>query len=140
MGCRLGHHDKIFAYTNHTLLPEALETWPSRILGKLLPRHLQIIYEINRRFINFAKSKFGDDAGKLSKVTIVSGDGDNQIIRMANLSIVGSFSVNGVAKLHSELLKNHWFRNSMNCGRKIHQRDQRHYAAALAAACQYGVV
>lgn len=109
---------KIFAYTNHTLLPEALETWPSRILGKLLPRHLQIIYEINRRFINFAKSKFGDDAGKLSKVTIVSGDGDNQIIRMANLSIVGSFSVNGVAKLHSELLKNHWFRNSMNCGRK----------------------
>ena len=96
---------KIFAYTNHTLLPDALETWPSRILGKLLPRHLQIIYEINRRFINFAKSKFGDDAGKLSKVTIVSGDGDNQIIRMANLSIVGSFSVNGVAKLHSELLK-----------------------------------
>ena len=96
---------KIFAYTNHTLLPEALETWPSRILGKLLPRHLQIIYEINRRFINFAKGKFGDDAAKLSKVSIVSGEGDNQIIRMANLSIVGSFSVNGVAKLHSELLK-----------------------------------
>ena len=74
-------------------------------MGKLLPRHLQIIYEINRRFINFAKGKFGDDAAKLSKVSIVSGEGDNQIIRMANLSIVGSFSVNGVAKLHSELLK-----------------------------------
>lgn len=96
---------KIFAYTNHTLLPEALETWPSRILGKILPRHLQIIYEINRRFINFAKSKVGDDGGKLSRLSIVSGDGDNQIIRMANLSIVASFSVNGVAKIHSELIK-----------------------------------
>ena len=96
---------KVFAYTNHTLLPEALETWPSRILGKMLPRHLQIIYEINRRFIEFAKSKFGDDYAKLDKVSIVHGDGDNQIIRMANLSIVGSFSVNGVAKIHSELIK-----------------------------------
>ena len=96
---------KIFAYTNHTLLPEALETWPTRILGKMLPRHLQIIYEINNRFVEFAKSKFGADSPKIAKVSIVSGDGDNQIIRMANLSIVGSFSVNGVAKLHSELIK-----------------------------------
>ncbi len=96
---------KIFAYTNHTLLPEALETWPTRILGKLLPRHLQIIYEINRRFIEFAKTKFGNNSPKLAKVSIVSGEGDNQIIKMANLSIVGSFSVNGVAKLHSELIK-----------------------------------
>lgn len=96
---------QIFAYTNHTLLPEALETWPTRILGRMLPRHLQIIYEINRRFIEFAKSKFGENSPKLAKVSIVSGEGDQQIIRMANLSIVGSFSVNGVAKLHSELIK-----------------------------------
>ncbi len=96
---------RVFAYTNHTLLPEALETWPSRILGRMLPRHLQIIYEINRRFIEFAKTKFGDDTDKLEKVSIVSGDGENQIIRMANLSIVGSFSVNGVAQIHSELIK-----------------------------------
>lgn len=96
---------KIFAYTNHTLLPEALETWPSRILGHILPRHLQIIYEINRRFIEFAKAKFGDDSSKLNKLSIVCGNGDDQIIRMANLSIVGSFSVNGVARLHSELIK-----------------------------------
>lgn len=96
---------KVFAYTNHTLLPEALETWPTRIFRTMLPRHLQIIYEINRRFINFAKEKFGDDTAKLNKVSIVSGEGDKQIIRMANLSIVGSFSVNGVAKLHSELVK-----------------------------------
>ena len=96
---------RVFAYTNHTLLPEALETWPTRIIGKILPRHLQIIYEINRRFMDFARSKFGDDGAKLSKVSIVSGEGENQIIRMANLSIVGSFSVNGVAQIHSELIK-----------------------------------
>lgn len=96
---------RIFAYTNHTLLPEALETWPVRMFQKYLPRHLQLIYEINRRFIDFAKEKFGDDSAKLSRISIVSGEGDNQIIRMANLSIVGSFSVNGVAKLHSELIK-----------------------------------
>lgn len=95
---------KVFAYTNHTLLPEALETWPARIFQELLPRHLQIIYEINRRFIEFAKEKFGNDSEKLNKVSIVVGDGENQIIRMANLSIVGSFSVNGVAKLHSNLI------------------------------------
>ena len=96
---------RVFAYTNHTLLPEALETWPARLIGELLPRHLQIIYEINRRFMEFAKAKFGDSSEKLNKVTIVSGEGDNQIIRMANLSIVGSFSVNGVAQIHSNLVK-----------------------------------
>lgn len=96
---------KIFAYTNHTLLPEALEVWKSRLIGKLLPRHLQIIYEINRRFMIFARQKFGENEAKLRVVSIVSGEGDNQIIRMANLSIVGSFSVNGVSKLHTELLK-----------------------------------
>jgi len=96
---------KIFAYTNHTLLPEALEKWPSRILGKMLPRHLQIIYEINRRFMIFARENFGENKQKLDAVSIVAGEGENQLIRMANLSIVGSFSVNGVAKLHTELIK-----------------------------------
>ncbi|MBO7097202.1 MAG: glycogen/starch/alpha-glucan family phosphorylase, partial [Alphaproteobacteria bacterium] len=96
---------KIFAYTNHTLLPEALEKWPSRILGRMLPRHLQIIYEINRRFMVFAREKFGENKEKLDKVSIVAGEGDDQVIRMANLSIVASFSVNGVAKLHTELIK-----------------------------------
>ena len=96
---------KVFAYTNHTLLPEALETWPAKYFAKLLPRHLQIIYEINRRFMIFAREKFGNNEEKLSKVSIVSGEDDNQVIRMANLSIVGSFSVNGVAKIHSELIK-----------------------------------
>jgi len=71
----------------------------------MLPRHLQIIYEINRRFMDFARSRFGEDRAKLDKVAIVFGEGDGQIIRMANLSIVGSFSVNGVAQIHSELIK-----------------------------------
>lgn len=96
---------KVFAYTNHTLLPEALEKWNSSIIGRILPRHLQIIYEINRRFMEFARSRFGEDTYKLERVSIVDGEGDNQVIRMANLSIVGSFSVNGVAKLHTELVK-----------------------------------
>ena len=96
---------RTFAYTNHTLLPEALETWPARIFQELLPRHLQIIYEINRRFMEFAREKFGNDSEKLGKVSIVSGEGAEQIIRMANLSIVGSFSVNGVAQIHSNLIK-----------------------------------
>lgn len=96
---------KTFAYTNHTLLPEALETWPSKYFAHMLPRHLQIIYEINRRFMDFAREKFGENSEKLAKVSIVSGEGEGQIIRMANLSIVGSFSVNGVAKIHSDLIK-----------------------------------
>ena len=96
---------KIFAYTNHTLLPEALETWPARLLNKIVPRHLQIIYEINRRFVEEAKEIVGDDHELLSKLSIVVGEGEGQIVRMANLSIVGSFKVNGVAQLHSELIK-----------------------------------
>lgn len=96
---------QVFAYTNHTLLPEALETWPAKYFARILPRHLQIIYEINRRFMIFAREKFGNDELKSAKVSIVSGEGEGQIIRMANLSIVGSFSVNGVAKIHSELIK-----------------------------------
>ena len=96
---------QVFAYTNHTLLPEALETWPAKYFAKILPRHLQIIYEINRRFMVFAREKFGNNEEKAAKVSIVAGEGDNQILRMANLSIVGSFSVNGVARIHSELIK-----------------------------------
>lgn len=95
----------VFAYTNHTLLPEALETWSVALFQKMLPRHLQIIFEINRRFIDAAKKKVGNDSNILNKLSIVTGDGGSQVIRMAHLSIVGSFKVNGVAKLHSELIK-----------------------------------
>jgi starch phosphorylase len=93
-------------YTNHTLLPEALETWPLSIVERVVPRHLQIIYEINKRFIETVKEKFGDaSAAMISKMSIIQ-EGREKQVRMANLAIIGSHSVNGVAKVHSELVKN----------------------------------
>jgi len=96
-----------FAYTNHTLLPEALEKWPVSLLQRLLPRHLEIIYEINYRFLAEAKAKLKADDAKLAKLAKLSiiGEGSEKYVRMAHLAIVGSHKINGVAELHSELLK-----------------------------------
>ncbi len=91
-------------YTNHTLLPEALEKWPVDLLERVLPRHLQIIYEINHRFLKEVDRRFPRDAGMMERMSIVEEWPQRQI-RMANLAIVGSHSVNGVAALHSELIK-----------------------------------
>ncbi|MBT3178678.1 MAG: glycogen/starch/alpha-glucan phosphorylase [Desulfobacula sp.] len=96
---------KTLGYTNHTLLPEALETWPVSILQKVVPRHLQIIYEINRRFITAVSEKFGDKSQEIIPRMSIIQEGDEKKVRMANLAIVGSHSVNGVAKIHSELVK-----------------------------------
>ena len=93
-----------FAYTNHTLLPEALEKWDLELFSSLLPRHLEIIYEINRRFLGEVKIKFPHDEQKVSSLSLI-GEGERQVIRMANLACAGSFAINGVAALHSELLK-----------------------------------
>jgi len=95
---------KSFAYTNHTLLPEALEKWPLGLFGQLLPRHLEIIFEINARFLNEIRSGFSVDDGILSRVSLIDERGE-RYVRMANLATVGSHHVNGVAKLHSELLR-----------------------------------
>lgn len=92
------------AYTNHTLLPEALEKWPVPLLERVLPRHLQIIYEINRRFLQQVSSRWPDDGDRLRRMSIIE-EGETKQVRMAYLSIVGSHSVNGVAELHSELVK-----------------------------------
>ncbi|HSO23194.1 MAG TPA: glycogen/starch/alpha-glucan phosphorylase, partial [Chondromyces sp.] len=92
------------AYTNHTLLPEALETWPVSLMEPLIPRHLQIIYEINRRFMESVRSRFVGKPEALRRVSILQEDGERRL-RMANLAIIGSHHVNGVAKLHTELLK-----------------------------------
>ncbi len=92
------------AYTNHTLLPEALEKWPVRMFEKLLPRHLQIIYEINRRFLKVVHVRWPNDAERLQRMSLFEEGHDKQI-RMAHLATVGSFSVNGVAKLHTDLIK-----------------------------------
>ena len=93
-------------YTNHTILPEALEKWPVRMFGRLLPRHLQIIYEINARFMREVATRYPLDGERLRRMSIIEEDGE-KYIRMANLATVGSCSVNGVAKIHTELLKRH---------------------------------
>ena len=96
-----------FAYTNHTLLPEALETWPLELFQRNLPRHLEIIYKINDRFLDDVRIRFIDDSARLSRMSLIdegSGDGVRRV-RMANLACVGSMAINGVAEMHSELLK-----------------------------------
>jgi len=92
-----------FGYTNHTLLPEAMETWPLSLFERILPRHLQIIYDINKQFLNKVSSKWPDDLGRISRMSIIE-EGYTKQVRMAHLSIVGSHSVNGVAALHSKLI------------------------------------
>ncbi len=101
---------RTFGYTNHTLMPEALETWPVDMLGRVLPRHLEIIYEINRRFLEEVAIRYPGNQRKIQEMSLID-EGPVRRVRMANLAIVGSHSVNGVAALHSELLKNYLFRN-----------------------------
>ncbi|MBN2646019.1 MAG: glycogen/starch/alpha-glucan phosphorylase [Desulfuromonadaceae bacterium] len=96
------------AYTNHTLLPEALETWSVELFRRMLPRHLEIIYEINSRFLALVSMKWPTDTRRLQRMSLIDS---NQRIRMAHLALVGSFSVNGVAELHSRLLKEGLFRD-----------------------------
>ncbi len=98
------------AYTNHTLLPEALERWPVRMFQALLPRHLQIIYEINARFLSEVASRWPGDMARQGRMSLIE-EGHEPQIRMAFLAIVGSFSVNGVAELHSRLLSEGLFRD-----------------------------
>ena len=94
---------RAFGYTNHTLLPEALERWPVSLFARLLPRHLEIIYEVNRRFLREVMDDFPRDDARLSRMSLIE-EGPEKRVRMAHLAVVGSHSVNGVAKLHSELL------------------------------------
>src|SRR6516225_2145184 len=93
-----------FAYTNHTLLPEALEKWPVNLIGQLLPRHLEIIYEINARFLDEVRAAFPGDDARLSRMSLIDESGE-RFVRMAYLATVGSHRVNGVARMHSDLLK-----------------------------------
>jgi glycogen phosphorylase len=95
---------KTFAYTNHTLLPEALERWPLEMFGRLLPRHLQIIYEINAHFLEEVRIRFLGDEARIARLSIIDESGE-RYVRMAHLACVGSHAINGVAELHSDLLK-----------------------------------
>jgi starch phosphorylase len=93
-----------FAYTNHTLLPEALETWPVALFGRVLPRHLEIIYEINRRLLNEVEQRYPGDAARVARMSLID-ENDGRRIRMANLACAGCHTINGVAELHTRLLK-----------------------------------
>ena len=95
---------KIFSYTNHTLLPEALETWPIELFESVLPRHLQIIYEINQRFLNDVIHRYPGDVDKMKRMSIINEDGERSV-RMANLAVVGSHKVNGVSAIHTDLMR-----------------------------------
>ena len=92
------------AYTNHTLLPEALEKWPLAYFEQLLPRQLEIIFEINRRFLDAVRTRFPGDEGRVQRMSLVE-EGTERKVRMANLAIVGAHSTNGVAAIHSNLLR-----------------------------------
>jgi glycogen phosphorylase len=95
---------RTLAYTNHTLLPEALERWPVEMFEVLIPRHLEIIYEINRRHLDEVRRAFPEDEGRLQRMSLIE-EGSVRKVRMANLAVVGSHSTNGVAAIHTELLK-----------------------------------
>src|SRR5258708_26264884 len=95
---------KTLGYTNHTLLPEALEKWPVAWFETLLPRHLELIYEINRRLVDEVRVRFPGDEGRVQRVSLLE-EGNPRKIRMANLAIVGSHSTNGVSAVHSKLLR-----------------------------------
>ncbi|MDH5298340.1 MAG: glycogen/starch/alpha-glucan phosphorylase, partial [Desulfobulbaceae bacterium] len=99
-----------FAYTNHTLMPEALETWTVEMFGRVLPRHLDIIYEINRRFLEEVARRFPGNLERLRRMSLID-EGEVKRVRMANLAIVGSHSVNGVARLHTHLLRTGIFKD-----------------------------
>jgi glycogen phosphorylase len=95
---------RTFAYTNHTLLPEALETWPVELLGRVLPRHLELIYEINMRFLDEVRMRYPYDQERIGRLSLID-EGDKKAVRMANLACLGSHTINGVAALHTRLLQ-----------------------------------
>lgn len=96
---------RTLAYTNHTLLPEALEKWPVGFFETILPRHLDILYEINRRFLNDVRVRFPGDEARVQRMSLFDGEGESKQVRMAYVSIAGTHSTNGVAAIHSELLR-----------------------------------
>ncbi len=102
--------ERTFAYTNHTVMPEALESWPVELLGRLLPRHLEIIGEINHRFLKSIGARFPQESDLPARLSIFQ-EGAQRRVRMAHLAIIGSHCVNGVAELHSEILKTDLFRD-----------------------------
>ncbi|KAK9801928.1 hypothetical protein WJX73_005816 [Symbiochloris irregularis] len=103
---------QVFAFTNHTVLPEALERWPISLVQKLLPRHMQIIYDINWRFLQQLREKVGEDLELMSRMSIIEeGERGEKLVRMAYLAVVASHTVNGVAAIHSDIIRNSVFKD-----------------------------
>ena len=129
--------ERTCAYTNHTLLPEALERWPVPLFGELLPRHLEIIYEINRRFLDEVRQRVPGRRRAGAPAVAHRRERRERYVRMAHLASVGSHAINGVAALHSELLKaDRAARLPRAVAGEVQQRDQRRHAAALDRAEQ----
>jgi len=99
-----------FSYTNHTVLPEALEQWPVELIASVLPRHLQIIYEINQRFLDDVRRRYPGDEERVRRLSVIAEDGERRV-RMAHLAIIGSHTVNGVSALHTSILREELFRD-----------------------------
>jgi len=105
---------RVFAYTNHTLMPEALETWEVDLIGNLLPRHLQIIYEINSRFLEEVRHKYPGDNERVQRMSLIDDRGTRRV-RMSHLAIVGSHKVNGVSQIHTDLMRETIFKDFDEC-------------------------
>ena len=131
---------KTLAYTNHTLLPEALEKWPLAWFEMMLPRHLEIIFEINRRLLDEVRTRFPGDDGRVQRVSLIE-EGAERKIRMANLAIVGSHSTNGVAAIHLEVAaRDNGQGSGRDVSRTFQQQDQRRHAAPLAVDVEPGAL
>ena len=127
---------RTFAYTNHTILPEALETWPVWFFEHILPRHLQIIYDINEHFLDEVRARFPGDPERLERMSLIEEHWERRV-RMAHLAIVGSHSVNGVAALHTRNPEERGVpRFLRDVSGTVQQQDQRHHPAPLAEAGQ----
>uniref|UniRef100_A0A1I8FL52 Alpha-1,4 glucan phosphorylase n=1 Tax=Macrostomum lignano TaxID=282301 RepID=A0A1I8FL52_9PLAT len=124
-----------FAYTNHTILPEALERWPVQTLAKCLPRHLEIIYDINQRFLAYVSERYPGDMDRIRRMSLVEEDGCKRI-NMAYLCVVGSHAVNGVARIHSEPSSRSTFQGLLRAvARTIPDKTKRHHASAAGCCC-----
>ena len=131
---------RTLAYTNHTLLPEALERWPLHYFQQIVPRQLEIIFEINRRFLDDVRRRYPNDEARVARMSLIE-EGPEDKVRMANLAIVGSHSTNGVAAIHSRAAaRDHRQRLRGDVSGALQQQDQRRDAAALAADGQPGAV
>ena len=127
---------RTLSYTNHTLLPEALEQWPRGLFGSLLPRHLEIVDEINRRHLEDVRKKFPGDGERVARLSLIDENGE-KYVRMAHLAALGSHAINGVAALHTELLKTNVLRDFYELTpAEVLQQDQRRHAAPLDGSGQ----